>query len=49
MSKGRKERIKKSFIRKTLDKAGWAKRDSKRYFLANEIEKVKKLILDALK
>jgi hypothetical protein len=49
LSKGKKERVRKSFIRKALDRAEWPKRDGKRYFLPNEIEKVRKLITDALK
>jgi hypothetical protein len=49
LSKNRKERVRKSFIRKTLDDAKWPKRDGKRYFLPNEIEKAKKIVLDALK
>jgi hypothetical protein len=33
----------------TRDAAEWPKRDGLRYFLPNEIDKVKKIILDALK
>jgi hypothetical protein len=49
LSKNRKERVRKSFIRKVLDKAGWEKRNGLRYFLPGEVEKAKKLILDSLK
>jgi len=49
LSKGKKERVRKSFIRKVLDKAEWPKRNGLRYFLPNEIEKAKKIITDALK
>jgi hypothetical protein len=48
LSRGRRERVRKSFVRKVLDKAEWPKRNGLRYFLPAEVEKAKKLILDNL-
>jgi hypothetical protein len=49
LSKGRKTRVRKSFIRKVLDKAEWPKRNGLRYFLPAEVERAKKIVTDALK
>ncbi len=48
MSKGRRERVRKSFIRRTLDKAQWQKRNGQRVFLPSEVPEVKAIIEKAL-